>query len=176
MAMFTLMELDYAPKSARLGQAVGEWLQTLPNPPQSEKDCLRTLKAAQTLIVTNQVSEELVERLQAILFFIPKGRYGEMYWPKTWLIASRLLRRLGRIDKLKEVAMSQRTHYLSVVGALALAEDGFMPQNVVNWLKQERDYYLLTASEQHELRQLLNQSQEPRQKATPFHLVLAPAA
>ncbi len=59
-AMYTLMGLDYAPKSRQLGQAVYHWLQTIAHPPQEAQDCLKITKAVQTLLVTDLGQDELL--------------------------------------------------------------------------------------------------------------------
>ena len=59
------------------------------------------------------------------------------------------------MDKLKEVAMSEKVHYLSAAGAIALAKIGFMDGSVPSWLRSKRDYYLLTDEEEQALKRLL---------------------
>jgi len=94
--------------------------------------------------------------LQSILFFIPNGAYREMFWPKTWVESSRILRQLDGIAELRQVAASKTPHYLSALGAIVLANRGFRGDDVEIWLKNERDYYLLTSEERSELRNLLS--------------------
>ncbi|MDH5681790.1 MAG: hypothetical protein OEZ36_09395 [Spirochaetota bacterium] len=51
--------------------------------------------------------------------------------------------------------MSEKVHYLSAAGAIALAKIGFMDGSVPSWLRSKRDYYLLTDEEEQALKRLL---------------------
>lgn len=143
--------------SIRVKQELANWLKALPYLPKTETDCIETMKIVERLVYTGYIDVDInvAHRLQAILFFIPSGSYREIYWPKIWIKASRLLSEIGFIHKLQEVACSQQIHYLSAAGALALAKNGFMEGSVKDWLASTRDYYLLTDNESQELKQIL---------------------
>lgn len=157
-ALLTLVNIPHAPRTAEIKQALLDWLRCSNSPPQSERDCIETMKVIQKLEQSNllqPIQEEVSQRLQSLLFFLPRGGGRDIFWPRIWITASRLLAELGYLDKLKEVACSGRKHYLSAAGAIALATDGFMEGSVVGWLASTRDYHLLTAQERGVLTQLL---------------------
>ncbi|HEU4326897.1 MAG TPA: hypothetical protein VFS21_27405 [Roseiflexaceae bacterium] len=132
-------------------------LSSIPNPPQSEKDCIESVKIIESLTKIGHFDSQTADRLQSILFFIPQGSYREIFWPRTWIKAVRILRAYGYIDKLKEVASSKKTHYLSVIGAIALAQHGIFEGDIEETLRNKGDYFLLTTDEKAELDSLLAQ-------------------
>ena len=136
-------------------QQLIERLNQLPPAPHAESDCIESTRVIEALAKIGVFESEMADRLQAILFFIPRGSYRELFWPAIWLRASRLLRAQGFVEKLKEVACSPESHYLSAGGAIALASQGFFEGDVQDWLKNTRDYGFLTDSEQRELETIL---------------------
>jgi len=154
-AMLTLSDMSPAAKSLKLGDALYMWLRQIASPPQNEKDAIATMKVIKRLVEIKPIEPDLCTRLQSLLFYIPQGAYRESLWPRTWVEASRQLRDLGCLDKLQEISCSQKTHYLSAAGAIALAGNGFVDGDVYEWLRNTRDYYLLDVDEQQELEELL---------------------
>lgn len=112
-AILILADTPNIPKSNKLKQKLCQWLSEIPQPPTNETDCIDLLKAITRLVKMGEIKEDIPDRLQSILYFIPRGNYAEAYWPKAWIETSRILYKLGYIDKLREVACSQNTNYLS---------------------------------------------------------------
>jgi hypothetical protein len=154
-AMWILADMENPPKSAKLTEALSQWLEQIPCPPETETHCIEMLKVIENLARIGSISTDIAERLQSILLFIPRRSYREVFWPRTWVVAARLLRKLDYIDKLKEIADTQKPHYLSTAGAIALAINGATEGSVLSWLKNHRDYHLLTDTERQELETIL---------------------